>query len=112
MENLLLEAAKTNSPSVIICSLMVLGVYYLIKGQRDKTAAKRDEDKKSQDVRMALQEKDVDNLKSQVNQLNGRWDSIRDLLGKMNENISAILQNMINFEKRMDRLERNNDKDD
>lgn len=112
MENLLLEAAKTNSPSVIICSLMIIGVYYLIKGQRDKTAVKRDEDKKTQDVRMALQEKDLDNLKSQVNQLNGRWDSIRDLLGKMNENISAILQNMINFEKRMDRLERNNDKDD
>lgn len=36
MEQFLLEAAKTNSPSVIFCALMIVGVYYLIKGQREK----------------------------------------------------------------------------
>ena len=108
MENLLIEAAKTNSPTVIICALMIVGVYFIIKGQREKTATKRDGDKKSQDLKIALQEKDIENLKSQVNMLNGRWDTIRDILGKINENLSAILQNISNLEKRMDRVERDN----
>ena len=108
MENLLIEAAKTNSPTVIICALMIVGVYFIIKGQREKTATKRDGDKKSQDLKIALQEKDIENLKSQVNMLNGRWDTIRDILGKINENLSAILQNISNSEKRMDRVERDN----
>ena len=106
MEQFLLEAAKTNSPSVIFCALMIVGVYYLIKGQREKTATKRDNDKQKLEMAIALQAKDIENLKSQVNMLSGRWDTLQEILGKINENLSAIRENISSFEKRLDRVER------
>ena len=105
MEQLLLEAAKTNSPTVIICALMVIGLYYLIKGQRDKTAQKRDSDSKDTHLQIALQAKDIENLKSQVVMLSGRWDTLQEILGKINENLSAIRENILNLDKRIDRVE-------
>lgn len=105
MEQFLLEAAKTNSPSVIFCALMIVGVYYLIKGQREKTATKRDNEKQTLEMAIALQAKDIENLKSQVNMLSGRWDTLQEILGKINENLSAIRENISNFEKRLDRVE-------
>jgi len=106
MEQFLLEAAKTNSPSVIFCALMIVGVYYLIKGQREKTATKRDNEKQTLEMALALQAKDIENLKSQVNMLSGRWDTLQEILGKINENLSAIRENISSFEKRLDRVER------
>jgi len=105
MEQFLLEAAKTNSPSVIFCALMIVGVYYLIKGQREKTATKRDNEKQTLEMALALQAKDIENLKTQVNMLSGRWDTLQEILGKINENLSAIRENISNFEKRLDRVE-------
>lgn len=105
MEQFLLEAAKTNSPSVIFCALMIVGVYYLIKGQREKTATKRDNEKQTLEMAIALQAKDIENLKTQVNMLSGRWDTLQEILGKINENLSAIRENISNFEKRLDRVE-------
>ena len=90
MEQFLLEAAKTNSPSVIFCALMIVGVYYLIKGQREKTATKRDNEKQTLEMAIALQAKDIENLKTQVTMLSGRWDTLQEILGKINENLSAI----------------------
>lgn len=106
MEQFLLEAAKTNSPSVIFCALMIVGVYYLIKGQREKTATKRDNEKQTLEMAIALQAKDIENLKSQVTMLSGRWDTLQEILGKINENLSAIRENISSFEKRLDRVER------
>lgn len=113
MEQFLLEAAKTNSPSVIFCALMIVGVYYLIKGQREKTATKRDNEKQTLEMAIALQAKDIENqakeienLKSQINMLSGRWDTLQEILGKINENLSAIRENISSFEKRLDRVER------
>lgn len=106
MEQFLLEAAKTNSPSVIFCALMIVGVYYLIKGQREKTATKRDNEKQTLEMAIALQAKDIENLKSQVTMLSGRWDTLQEILGKINENLSAIRENISNLEKRLDRVEK------
>lgn len=106
MEQFLLEAAKTNSPSVIFCALMIVGVYYLIKGQREKTATKRDNEKQTLEMAIALQAKDIENLKTQVTMLSGRWDTLQEILGKINENLSAIRENISNFEKRLDRVEK------
>lgn len=106
MEQFLLEAAKTNSPSVIFCALMIVGVYYLIKGQREKTATKRDNEKQTLEMAIALQAKDIENPKSQVTMLSGRWDTLQEILGKINENLSAIRENISSFEKRLDRVER------
>ena len=106
MEQFLLEAAKTNSPSVIFCALMIVGVYYLIKGQREKTATKRDNEKQTLEMAIALQAKDIENLKTQVNMLSGRWDTLQEILGKINENLSAIRENISNLEKRLDRVEK------
>lgn len=105
MEQVLVEAAKTNSPSVIICALMMVGLYYLIKGQREKTATKRDSDKQHLELQLALQAKDIENLKSQVTMLSGRWDTLQEILGKINENLSAIRENILNLDKRIDRVE-------
>lgn len=105
MEQFLLEAAKTNSPSVIFCALMIIVVYYLIKGQREKTATKRDNEKQTLEMAIALQAKDIENLKTQVDMLSGRWDTIQEMLGKINENLSAIRENISSFEKRLDRVE-------
>ena len=85
---------------------MIVGVYYLIKGQREKTATKRDNEKQTLEMAIALQAKDIENLKSQVNMLSGRWDTLQEILGKINENLSAIRENISNFEKRLDRVER------
>lgn len=106
MEQFLLEAAKTNSPSVIFCALMIVGVYYLIKGQREKTATKRDNEKQTLEMALALQAKDIENLKTQVTMLSGRWDTLQEILGKINENLSAIRENISNLEKRLDRVEK------
>jgi septal ring factor EnvC (AmiA/AmiB activator) len=85
---------------------MIVGVYYLIKGQREKTATKRDNEKQTLEMALALQAKDIENLKSQVNMLSGRWDTLQEILGKINENLSAIRENISSFEKRLDRVER------
>lgn len=106
MEQFLLEAAKTNSPSVIFCALMIVGVYYLINGQREKTATKRDNEKQTLEMAIALQAKDIENLKTQVTMLSGRWDTLQEILGKINENLSAIRENISNLEKRLDRVEK------
>ena len=106
MEQFLLEAATTNSPSVIFCALMIVGVYYLIKGQREKTATKRDNEKQTLEMAIALQAKDIENLKTQVTMLSGRWDTLQEILGKINENLSAIRENISNLEKRLDRVEK------
>lgn len=106
MEQFLLEAAKTNSPSVIFCALMIVGVYYLIKGQREKTATKRDNEKQTLEMAIALQAKDIENLKTKVTMLSGRWDTLQEILGKINENLSAIRENISNLEKRLDRVEK------
>lgn len=84
---------------------MIVGVYYLIKGQREKTATKRDNEKQTLEMAIALQAKDIENLKTQVNMLSGRWDTLQEILGKINENLSAIRENISNFEKRLDRVE-------
>ena len=85
---------------------MVVGVYYLIKGQREKTATKRDNERQKLEISLALQAKDIENLKSQVNMLTGRWDTLQEILGKINENLSAIRENISNLEKRLDRVEK------
>lgn len=85
---------------------MIVGVYYLIKGQREKTATKRDNEKQTLEMAIALQAKDIENLKSQVTMLSGRWDTLQEILGKINENLSAIRENISSFEKRLDRVER------
>lgn len=110
MEQLLLEAAKTNSPSIIISVALCAAVYYLIKGQRDKTAAKRDKDKKDLELEIALLKKDVENDKDQINMLRDRWDTIQEILGKINENLSAIRENILNLDKRIERVENIHDK--
>lgn len=110
MEPVLLEAIKTNSPVVIICVGLVLLVYYIISVQREKTATKRDTDKKELDVKLALQGKDIEMLKKQVDMLSNRWDTLQELLGKINENLSAIRENISNLDKRIERVENSRDK--
>ena len=85
---------------------MIVGVYYLIKGQREKTATKRDNEKQTLEMAIALQAKDIENLKTQVTMLSGRWDTLQEILGKINENLSAIRENISNLEKRLDRVEK------
>jgi predicted RNase H-like nuclease (RuvC/YqgF family) len=109
MDQILVEAAKTNSPSIIFCSGLVALVYYAIKGQREKTATKRDSDKRDTDVKIALQEKDIENLKSQVNILTSRWDTLQDLLNKINENLASIRENLNNLGSRITRIEESRD---
>lgn len=110
MDQFLLAAAKTNSPAMIFAAALVLFLYYVIKGQREKTANRRDADKKDQEVRIALQEKDIENLKSQVNVLSNRWDTLQNLLSKMNENLAAIRENLTSMNQRIERIERERDK--
>lgn len=105
MDQFLLTAIQTNSPAVIICALMILALYYFIKSQREKTAKTRDEVQKHNDVKMALQDKEIEFLKSQVNILITRWDDIQELLSKINENLSAIREKMGSLDDRIDRLE-------
>jgi septal ring factor EnvC (AmiA/AmiB activator) len=110
MEQFLLEASKTNSvPLIFSASLMVL-VYYIIKEQRDKTATKRDSEKKDQDIRLALQEKDIENMKSQISILMTRWNTLNDLLSKINENLSAIRENISSLDSRIKRIEEDEDR--
>ena len=85
-------------------------VYLLIKDQRAKTAVKRDAEKKDTDVKIALLEKDNDNMKSQLSVLFNRWDTLQPLLSKMNENLSAIRENISNLTNRIERIERDNDR--
>jgi peptidoglycan hydrolase CwlO-like protein len=105
MEAYLVEVAKTNSPTLLICGGLIGLVYYLIKAQREKTAAKRDSEKKDTDLQLALQAKDIENLKTQVAMQSSRWDTLQDTLGKMNENLAAIRENISNLDQRIDRLE-------
>ena len=105
MEAYLVEVAKTNSPTLLICGGLIGLVYYLIKAQREKTAAKRDSEKKDTDLQLALQAKDIENLKAQVAMQSSRWDTLQDTLGKMNENLAAIRENILNLDQRIDRLE-------
>lgn len=109
MDQFLLAAAKTNSPAMIFAAALVLLLYYVIKGQREKTATRRDADKKDQEVRIALQEKDIENLKAQVNILSNRWDTLQNLLSKMNENLAAIRENLSSMNQRIERIERERD---
>ena len=106
MDQFLLAAAKTNSPAMLFAAALVLLLYYVIKGQREKTATKRDADKKDQEVRIALQEKDIENLKAQVMILSNRWDTLQNLLSKMNENLAAIRENLSSMNQRIERIER------
>lgn len=105
MEAYLVEVAKTNSPTLLICGGLIGLVYYLIKAQREKTAAKRDSEKKDTDLQLALQAKDIENLKAQVAMQSSRWETLQDTLGKMNENLAAIRENMSNLDARIDRIE-------
>lgn len=105
MEAYLVEVAKTNSPTLLICGGLIGLVYYLIKAQREKTAAKRDSEKKDTDLQLALQAKDIENLKTQVAMLSSHWETLQDTLGKMNENLAAIRENISNLDARIDRLE-------
>jgi len=105
MEAYLVEVAKTNSPTLLICGGLIGLVYYLIKAQREKTAAKRDSEKKDTDLQLALQAKDIENLKAQVAMQSSRWETLQDTLGKMNENLAAIRENISNLDARIDRLE-------
>lgn len=105
MEAYLVEVAKTNSPTLLICGGLIGLVYYLIKAQRDKTAVKRDSEKKDTDLQLALQAKDIENLKAQVAMQSSRWETLQDTLGKMNENLAAIRENISNLDARIDRLE-------
>lgn len=105
MEQILIAAIKTNSPAIIVCAGLVGLVYFVINSQREKTASKRDKDKKDQDVRMALQEKDIETLKFQVQNLSSRWDTLQELLNKINENLAAIREKISNLDKRVERIE-------
>lgn len=109
MDQFLLAAAKTNSPAMIFAATLVLLLYYVINGQREKTATRRDADKKDQEVKIALQEKDIENLKAQVNILSNRWDTLQNLLSKMNENLAAIRENLSSMNQRIERIERERD---
>ena len=109
MEQFLLEASKTNSVPLIFSVALMALVYYIIKEQRDKTATKRDSEKKDQDIRLALQEKDIENMKSQISLLMTRWDTINDLLSKINENLSAIRENITSLDSRISRIETDQD---
>ena len=105
MEAYLVEVAKTNSPTLLICGGLIGLVYYMIKAQREKTAAKRDSEKKDTDLQLALQAKDIENLKTQVAMQSSRWETLQDTLAKMNENLAAIRENISNLDQRIDRLE-------
>ena len=85
-------------------------VYFLIKDQRAKTALKRDAEKKDTDVKLALLEKDNDNLKDQIKVLFNRWDTLQPILSKINENLSAIRENISNLTDRIERIEREKDR--
>ena len=85
-------------------------VYFLIKDQRAKTALKRDAEKKDTDVKLALLEKDNDNLKDQIKVLFNRWDTLQPILSKINENLSAIRENISNLTDRIERIERERDR--
>ena len=110
MEQYLMELAKTNSPTLLICGGLIGLVYFLIKGEREKTAVKRDAEKKDTDIKIALNERDIENLKQQVQILSGRWDTLQDILSKMNENLAAIRERMSNLDDRIERIERERDK--
>ena len=99
----------TNGPISIFAAALVLLLYYVIKGQREKTASIRNEDKRNQEVKIALQEKDIENLKAQVNILSNRWDTLQNLLSKMNENLAAIRENLSSMNQRIERIERERD---
>ena len=110
MEAYLLEVAKTNSPTLMISGGLIGLVYLLIKDQRAKTALKRDAEKKDIDVKIALLEKDNENIKSQLSVLYNRWDTLQPLLSKINENLSAIRENISNLADRVERIERDRDR--
>jgi septal ring factor EnvC (AmiA/AmiB activator) len=113
MEAYLMEIAKsTNSPTLIICGGLIGLVYFLIKDQRAKTAVKRDAEKKDMDVKIALLEKDNDNLKEQISILFNRWDTLQPLLNRINENLSAIRENISSLTSRIERIEREKDRND
>ena len=102
---MLLAAAKTDSLAMVFSAALVLLLYYVIKEQREKTASKRDADKKEQDVKIALMEKDLENAKSQMHVLFTRWDTLQPLLNKMNENLAAIRENISAMNHRIDMIE-------
>ena len=110
MEAYLMEIAKTNSPTLMISGGLIGLVYFLIKDQRAKTALKRDAEKKDTDVKLALLEKDNDNLKDQIKVLFNRWDTLQPILSKINENLSAIRENISNLTDRIERIEREKDR--
>ena len=85
-------------------------VYLLIKEQRAKTALKRDAEKKDSDVKIALLEKDNEHLKDQISVLFNRWDTLQPILSKINENLSAIRENILNLTDRIERIERDQDR--
>lgn len=85
-------------------------VYLLIKDQRAKTALKRNAEKKDTDVKIALLEKDNEHLKDQISVLFNRWDTLQPILSKINENLSAIRENISNLTDRIERIERDQDR--
>lgn len=111
MEQLILKGIETNSLGLVISAILTLTLYYVIKNQRDKTSVKRDKQNHELEVKIALQDKDIENLKGQVEQLFGRWDFIQDLLSKINENLSGIREKITNLDERIDRLERLKDRE-
>lgn len=110
MEAYLMEIAKTNSPTLMICGGLIGLVYFLIKDQRAKTALKRDAEKKDTDVKIALLEKDNEHLRDQISVLFNRWDTLQPILSKINENLSAIRENISNLTNRIERIERDQDR--
>lgn len=111
MEQIILKGIETNSLGLVISAILTLTLYYVIKNQREKTSVKRDKQNHDVEVKMALQEKDIETLKEQVVQLSGRWDFIQDLLSKINENLSGIREKISNLDDRIDRLERLKDRE-
>lgn len=109
MDAFLIEAAKTNSPAMILAAILFVGLYYVIKGQREKTATKRDGEKRDLELKIALQDKDIENLKATVKDLGTRWETIQGLLSKINENLASILTTISALEDRIDRIERRAD---
>lgn len=109
MEQYLLKVAETNSPTLLICGGLIGLVYYVIKGQREKTAEKRDLEKKDTDIKLALQEKELENLKSQVQTLSGRWDTLQNILSNINSNLASINERISNLDARIERIERDRD---
>ena len=127
MAEMWMAALKTNSPALLILTLVALGLLYLIKRielQRKDTGVKRNEqfsqmDKRFLEMKLETQKKEasyserVMTLENKISLTQQEVDGVKDRLKTVDsklEQITTALNAMgNNMEKRIERLEDNRD---